>query len=135
MRYCHRNIKCKLLREGNLMVKNPFRFQWKVMVNPTNFKDQVFFHKLLALLKWLKVQRVFRERITPILKLRYVWVPIYSNVKNYCAQFYRPKLDNRIKGDHILKIAYILVEYHMLCWVFYIDLYKRVNWNTLVGVT
>jgi hypothetical protein len=45
----HRNIKCKLLREGSLMVKNMFKLQWKVVVNLTNFRDQVFLHKLLAL--------------------------------------------------------------------------------------
>jgi hypothetical protein len=41
-----------------------------------------------------------------ILKLGNVWVLVDSSVKNYCAQFYRSELDNRIKEGDILRIAY-----------------------------
>jgi hypothetical protein len=64
------------------MVKTPFRLQLKAMVNPTNFRDQVLFHKLFSPLKQLEVQRVPTERITPVLRLGDVWVPIDSSVKH-----------------------------------------------------
>jgi hypothetical protein len=60
----------------------------------------------LGPLKQLEVQHVFKERIMSVLRLGHVWVPIDSSVKHCCARFYRPELDSRIKGDHILKIAY-----------------------------
>jgi hypothetical protein len=91
-----------------------------------------FSSQALDLLKQLKIQCVFKKRITSVLRLGDVWVPVNSSVKHYCAQFYRPKLDNKIKeGDHILKITYIGGESHMLFWVFCIDLYGRLNWRDI----
>ncbi len=40
---------------------------------------------------------------------------VNSSVKHYCAQFYRPKLDNKIKeGDHILKLP--ILEENLICY-------------------
>jgi len=84
----------------------------------------------LGPLKRLEVQHVFKERIMSVLRLGDVWMPVNNSVKHYCAQFYRPELDSRIKeGDHILRIAYIGGESHMLCWVFSTNIYE---WLLLV---
>ncbi len=81
-------------------------------------------------MKWLEVEHVSKERITLVPRLGNVWVPVDSNVKHYCTQFYRPELDSRIKeGDCILKIACTRGEFHMLCWVFSTYLYGRLNWR------
>jgi hypothetical protein len=53
------------------------------------------------------VQQIVKGKITVFPKLGDVWVPIDIGIKNYCAQFYKPDVDNKIKeGDRVLKMAY-----------------------------
>jgi hypothetical protein len=96
--------------------------------NGQPYKLQIlgFFSQALGFLKWLEVQLVFREKITLVPRLGYVWIPVDSSVKHCCAQFYRLEFDIRIKeGDRIWKIAHTRREFHMLCWVFCTDIYDR----------
>ncbi len=53
-----------------------------------------------------------------------IWIPIDIGVRNYCSQFYKPELDNRIKkGDCIWKISSSSKDFHMFCWLYCTDLY------------
>jgi hypothetical protein len=81
-------------------------------------------------LKHLEVQQVNKEKITTILKVRDIWIPIDIIIKNCCEKFYKPELDKRIKaGDCILRIAYSGKVSHMFCWLYCTDLYGCSFWR------
>jgi hypothetical protein len=80
----------------------------------------------LSLLKQLEVQHVITEKITIVLRVGNMWILVDIDIRNYCAQFYKPELDSRIKViDHILRIANFGKVSHMVCWLYCIDLYGR----------
>ncbi len=81
-------------------------------------------------LKCLEVQRVAKEKITTMLKVGDIWIPVDTNIKNCCTQFYKIELNTRItKGNRILKISSSKKGYHMLCWLYYINFYGRLFWR------
>jgi len=75
-------------------------------------------------LKRLEVQRIIREKISTMLKVGDIWIPIDTGIRNFYSQFYKPKLNSRIKeGDCILKISNYGKDFHMFCWLYCINLY------------
>jgi hypothetical protein len=63
-------------------------------------------------------------------KVGNIWIPIDTNIRNCCSQFYKPKFNDRIKrGDCILRIYSCGKDYHMICWLYCIDLYGRFFWR------
>jgi hypothetical protein len=81
-------------------------------------------------LKCFEIQCIIREKITTMLKVRDIWIPIDIAIRNCCSQFYKLKLNNRIKdGDHILKISSFSKDFHMFCWLYCIDLYGHIFWR------
>ncbi len=59
-----------------------------------------------------------------------IWISIDIGIRNCCTQFYKPKLDTRIKeGDYILRITNFIKDSHMLCWLYCINFYDHLFWR------
>jgi hypothetical protein len=43
----------------------------------------------LGPLKHLEVQRVIRKKINAVPRVKDIWIPIATSIRNCCAQFYR----------------------------------------------
>jgi hypothetical protein len=55
------------------------------------------------------------EKIIALLRVGDIWILVHISIKNYCTQFYRPKLDTKIKErDCILRISSFNEDFHML---------------------
>jgi hypothetical protein len=86
--------------------------------------------KAFAFLKQLEVQWVIREKIIVVPRVRNIWILVDTGIRNCCAQFYKPKLDNRIKArNNTLKIANFGKVSHMFCWFYCTDLYGHLFWR------
>jgi len=63
-------------------------------------------------------------------KVGHIWIPIHTELRNCCSQFYKPELDDRIKkGNHILRISNYGKGSHMICWLYCTNLYGCFFWR------
>jgi hypothetical protein len=67
-------------------------------------------------LEIIKQQRIIKELASLILRLGDIWIPLEVEVKSYCIQFYKPKLDHKIQvGNMINKTLFSSKYVHILC--------------------
>jgi hypothetical protein len=66
--------------------------------NPTN---QVLLHYPMALWTTLN-NKIIRKLNSSIPKLGDIWVIVEMELESCCAQFYKPKIDNKIRIRHRL---------------------------------
>jgi hypothetical protein len=100
--------------------------------NGPSYKPQKLGSSSQALgpLKQVEVQRVIREKIIVVPRVGDIWIPVDTNIKNYCSQFYKPELDNWIEeANHIFKITCYGKDFHMLCWFYYTNLHGHFFWK------
>jgi hypothetical protein len=100
--------------------------------NGVSFKPAIQGYILLVLgpLNKLEDQRLEREKIELIPSVGDIWTPSDVTILGCCVQFYKIKLDDRIKiGDHILRITHINQVAHLLCWIYSRDFYGKLCWR------
>jgi hypothetical protein len=84
----------------------------------------------LGPLNQLENQKLEKENINYIPRISDLWIPLDFTIPRCCAQFYRPKINDRVKvGDFILKISHIGQATHLLCWIYFKEFYGRLCWR------
>lgn len=98
--------------------------------NLIQLNEQGFSSLALGLLNQLDNQKLKKENINFIPIINDLWIPLDLTILGCCAQFYRPKINDKVKiGDHILKISHIGQAAHLLCWIYSKDLYIKLCWR------
>jgi len=91
---------------------------------------QGFTSLALGPLNQLENQKLKKEKINYILGINDLWIPLDFTIPGCCAQFYKPKIDDKVKvGDCILKISHIGQATHLLCWIYFKEFYGRLCWR------